>query len=251
MVAERNGNTMTGDVTVHPAENRGATRTGWLDSRHSFSFGPWHDPDRLGIPPLRVLNHDRVDAGAGFDSHPHRDMEIVSYVLRGAMMHEDTTGHGGVIREGEVQLMRAGDGVVHSSGNASDEDLLELLQVWFEPRNDGLEPAYEKRKAEVRDGGTWSLLARDDHRNPHGYQARGKGLAMDADAAMLAARIPPEDVARYDLAGGRQAYLYVIEGTCHVNGVALKVEDAATVRGDEVVVEAEDACHVVLFDLPV
>lgn len=234
-------------VDVRRSEDRGTTRTPWLLSRHSFAFGRYRDNRHRHIGPLRVLNDDRVDPGAGFDPHPHRDMEIVSYVLEGSMEHEDSRGHRGLIEDGQIQFMRAGTGVTHSEYNASDDDVLRFLQVWFLPHSKGLEPNYEKTTPELADDGGWTVLVDGFGDLPD--PATGDGIEIAAHGAMLGARPDAGVTSAYPLTGDRQAYVFVIDGQVDVDGATLGARDAARVQGDAVAVEAEQSSHVLLFDL--
>ncbi len=221
--------------TLYPAASRGATQIGWLDSHHCFSFGNWFDPDRMGIGALRVLNDDLVAAGAGFPPHPHRDMEIVSYVLEGALAHEDSNGNKGIVAAGEVQFMRAGTGVAHSEMNASRSERVHFLQVWFHPRTRSAPPAYGQEKVAFTPG-AWTTLAAPD-----------AGMRIDADARMLTTRLDAGDEISYDLAAGRAGYLYVIEGEARVGETVLAKGDALLV--DAAFTTTGIGAHLLLFDL--
>ena len=226
-----------------PADSRGHTRLGWLDSRHSFSFGNYHDPARMGYHGLRVLNDDRVAPGQGFGAHPHRDMEILTWVLDGALAHKDSMGHESVLQAGGVQLMSAGSGVVHSEFNASDSEPVHFLQVWIEPRERGAEPRYQERlDAPPADAGGFMPAA-----TPGG---RGGALDMGADAEVFLAWLSGGEAATLDLPAGRVAYLHVATGSLTVNGQPAVAGDAVLVeRGDITVVTEADAA-VIAFRLP-
>lgn len=229
-----------GTWEIQRADERGRTRTGWLDSRHSFSFGGHHDPRRMGFGPLRVLNDDVVAPGEGFGPHPHRDMEIVSYVLEGALRHQDSGGHGGVIRAGEVQFMRAGTGVVHSEMNGSDDAPVRFLQVWILPRRRGLPPAYAERRLDLPEG-RWTTVA--------GGPADEGGFPIDQDATMLAGRFADGQPVRLDAGPGRGLFVFVVEG-----GLAweepLGPRDALLLRGRGLDARAKGASHLLAFDVP-
>lgn len=228
-------------VAVRRGDTRGLTQTDWLTSRHSFSFAAYQDPQHMGLGPLRVLNDDHVKAASGFGPHAHRDMEIVSYVLQGALDHHDSSGNKGVIRAGEAQFMRAGTGVVHSEMNASATEPVHFLQVWFTPRTPALKPAYDQRAVEFPAKGGWFLIA---------SPGMG-GFDIDSDASMLTARLAPGARAGHVVHGGRMAYVFVIEGEAHIGSEALAAGDAALVKDGVVGLRAgTQGAHVLLFDLP-
>lgn len=243
------------EIRIRSAESRGTTRAGWLSSRHSFAFGRYRDPDHVRWGPLRVLNDDRVQLGQGFGSHPHRDMEIVSYVLEGAMRHEDSSGHEGVIQTGEVQVMRAGTGIVHSEVNASDNDRLRFLQIWLEPHTHGLEPGYAKVAPKLG-GSEWVPLVSattPGQQVPPLDAADGPPVPVASDASIRAARPPEGAELLHRLEAGRRGYLFVVEGEVTVQGSRLGRRDAAylgPVQDDvDVVVQGQAPSHVLLFDL--
>ncbi|MEM8884478.1 MAG: pirin family protein [Planctomycetota bacterium] len=216
------------------ANGRGATNLGWLDSKHSFSFGGWSDPERMGVRSLRVLNDDRVQPGAGFGTHPHHDMEILTYVLDGTIAHEDSMGHRTELKAGELQRMTAGSGVTHSEFNASESDPLHFLQIWVIPERKGLEPSYEQKSFEA-DGLT--LVASN---NPRDGSLK---VHQDVDLYLL-----NEGAADYALPAERTAYVHVATGQATVNGQTLETGDALALTG-EPNVEIEASGKVLLFDL--
>lgn len=230
---------------VRRADTRGTTRTDWLLSRHSFSFAGYQDSQHMGLGPLRVLNDDVVAPGAGFGPHAHRDMEILSYVLEGALEHHDTGsggegGHKGVLRAGEVQFLRAGTGVVHSEMNASAAAPVHFLQVWLVPRTLALKPRYEQGPVQFPAKGGWATIA----------SPGTGGFDIDADAIVLAARIPAGQKAGHVVHGGRVAYAFIVAGQAQLGGDTLGPGDAALVRDGIVGLRATQDCHVLLFDLP-
>jgi quercetin 2,3-dioxygenase len=231
-------------MTLRPAQERGRTALDWLDSRHSFSFGDYYDPRQMGFGVLRVINDDLVAAGAGFPPHPHRDMEILTYVLSGALEHRDSAGGGSVIRPGDVQRMTAGTGIVHSEFNPSATEPVRLLQIWLLPAQRRLPPAYEERHfpAEERRGG-WRLLAK-----PGG----GDGtLDLHADAAVYAALLEGGETARHELPPGRRAWVQVAQGSVRLNGRTLKEGDGAAVEGETALtLTADGPAEALLFDMP-
>lgn len=224
------------------ARDRGHAQHGWLDSYHSFSFAEYHDPRHMGYGPLRVINEDRVQAGSGFGRHAHRDMEIISYVLDGALAHEDSMGNGSAIVPGDVQRMSAGTGVTHSEYNHGDSGV-HFLQIWIEPNASGLAPSYEQKHFSAQDKrGRLRLVASPD--------GRDGSVGMNQDAYLYAGLFDGGERARHELAAGRKAYVHVALGAITVNGHALGAGDA--LKTDEGVVELEggQGAEVLVFDLP-
>ena len=179
-------------LTLRKAEDRGKATFGWLDSRHSFSFGSYFDPDHMGFGPLRVINEDRVEPGAGFDTHGHKDMEIISYVLDGALEHKDSLGTGSIIRPGDVQRMSAGTGVRHSEYNASDSDPVHFLQIWILPEKDGAEPGYEQKAfSDAEKEGKLRLVGSRD--------GRDGSVTIHQDVDLYASLLDGEDEIEFEL----------------------------------------------------
>ena len=228
--------------TRHAAE-RGRTSTDWLDSRHSFAFGAYRDAAQLGFRNLRVINEDRVAPGKGFAPHSHRDMEIVTLVLAGALEHRDSLGHGSVIRPGEVQRMSAGTGITHSELNASATEPVHFLQIWIEPALAGLEPSYEQRAiAERPRGSTLLLLA--------SAEGREGSLGLNARADLYVARIDAKDTLAFAPRLSRNAWLQVIRGGVNVAGIALAEGDGAALHEErEVAIAASSTSELLVFDL--
>ena len=229
--------------TLRPADERGHARFGWLDSRHTFSFGHYYDPDHMGFGALRVINEDRVQPGAGFDTHGHRDMEIVTVVLEGALEHRDSLGNGSVLRAGEVQRMTAGSGIRHSEFNHSTSAPVHFLQIWMEPERRGLVPGYEQRPfpAEERRGRFRALVSPD---------GRDGSILLNQDASLLASSLAPGERAEYRLAPGRRAWLQVARGGVLVDGARLAAGDGLAVTDETALaVEGVEAAEVLLFDL--
>ena len=230
-------------IQRRPAEERGQTQWGWLDSRHTFSFGEYYDPRHMGFRALRVINDDRVSPGAGFGTHGHRDMEILSYVLEGALEHEDSSGGGGVIRPGEVQLMRAGSGVTHSEYNHSQSEPVHFLQIWVVPEERGLAPAYGQRaydRAAAARG--FELLASRD--------GRQGSLQVRQDLDLWLALLAPGDQRELRLRPGRHAWVHVARGEATLNDRELKAGDGAAVTGEESLrLAGRQAAEVLVFDL--
>lgn len=231
-------------IVVRPSGERGRVNHGWLDARHSFSFGRYQDPRHMGFRALRVLNEDRVAAGAGFDEHGHLDMEIVTWVLSGRLRHADNTGGGEVIAPGTIQRMSAGTGILHSEFNASGEEPVHLLQIWIRPDRAGHEPGYESRAfAEAQRRNRLCILA-----SPDGHEG---SVRLNQDAFMIDALLERGRSAEYALGSGRGAWAQVARGTVLLDGVRLTQGDGAAVEGEESIsIEAEDDSEVIILDLP-
>lgn len=229
-------------VNIRRADDRGRTNLGWLDSRHSFSFGDYYDPSNLGHRTLRVINDDRVTPGAGFGAHPHRDMEILSYVLDGALEHRDSLGNGSVVRPGEIQHMRAGTGVVHSEFNPSATDAVRFLQIWIVPAQRGLAPAYGQYRFDLdRAGREFVRLASRDG---------GDGsVALLQDVDLWVTRLDGPATRRFELRPGRSAWLQVARGSLVVNGQRLDEGDAATANNEALVLGDGALAEVLVFDI--
>jgi redox-sensitive bicupin YhaK (pirin superfamily) len=230
-------------ITVRPAGERLHTRIGWLDSRHSFSFGEHYDPRYMGFHALRVINEDRVAPGKGFGTHPHRDMEILSYMLEGALRHEDSMGTGSVINVGDVQRMSAGTGVLHSERNASDAKPAHFLQIWILPDRTRLPPSYEQRTFPLKDRqGRLTLIASRDSRNG--------SVLVHQDVDLYSAILAAGEHASHSLAAGRHAWVQVARGEVQLNGTSLKAGDGASIS-DESAIDLTTAggAEVLLFDL--
>jgi quercetin 2,3-dioxygenase len=230
-------------IIVRPAEERGAADFGWLDSRHTFSFGHYHDPRHMGIGALRVINDDRVAPGGGFDTHPHRDMEIISYVLEGALEHKDSIGTGSVIRPGDVQRMTAGTGIAHSEFNHSRTEPVHFLQIWIIPEKKGLPPGYEQKAfpVEERRGKARLVASRD---------GRDGSLTVHQDVDLYTSVLEEGDEVSLALRPGRSAWVQVARGTVAVNGTSLKEGDGAAVLDVEGLrLTGETGGEVLVFDL--
>jgi redox-sensitive bicupin YhaK (pirin superfamily) len=230
-------------ITLRPSYERGHTKLSWLDSAHTFSFNNYYDPRHMGFRQLRVINDDRVKPGAGFGTHSHRDMEIITYVLEGALEHRDSTGNGSVIRPGDVQRMSAGTGISHSEYNHSHTAPVHFLQIWISPERQGIEPGYEQRSYTAEElRGQWRLIAARD--------GREGAVTIHQDVDVLVARLEPGERVTYRLQAGRHAWVQVASGGVTLNGVALKVGDGAAVsKTAELDLVASDRSEVLLFDL--
>jgi len=230
-------------MRIRPGRERGRAEHGWLDSRHTFSFADYYDPAHMGFRSLRVINEDRVQPARGFETHAHRDMEIVTYVLEGALEHRDSLGNGSVIRPGDVQRMSAGTGIQHSEFNASREELVHFLQIWIVPDTAGLEPSYEQRhfaEAELRD--RLRLVASRD--------AREGSVAIHQDVSLSVGRLAPGTKLRQPLAPDRHAWVQVARGALRLGDAVLSAGDGAAVSAERALeLVAEEACEVLVFDL--
>ena len=231
-------------VTVRKSAERGHVQLGWLDTRHTFSFAEYYDPRHMGFRALRVINDDRVAPRMGFPSHPHRDMEILTYVLEGELAHEDSMGNGSVIRPGDVQRMSAGTGIVHSEVNASPSEPLHLLQIWILPDRPGLPPSYEQKtfSDSEKHGRLRRIVSRDG--------AEGS-VSVHQDVDLYAMVLGSGQTVRHTLRPGRHAWLQVAGGTVALNGQLLEAGDGAAVS-DEVTLElagTTDQAEALLFDL--
>lgn len=231
-------------LEIRKSGDRGHADHGWLQSKHSFSFASYYDPDHTGFGPLLVINDDRVAPGQGFGTHGHRDMEIISYVLEGALAHQDSTGAGSVLRYGDVQRMSAGSGVRHSEFNASDSKPVHFLQIWIAPKVRGVEPSYEEwHFPPDAKRGRLRLIASND--------GRDGSLTIHQDACVYASIMDGKDDVEHMLARGHRGYVHVIRGSVVANGItlmagdALKLTDEAAIR----LAGARDA-ELLVFDLP-
>jgi quercetin 2,3-dioxygenase len=230
-------------MKVRKANERGHARHGWLDSYHTFSFADYFDPAHMGFRALRVINEDRVAGGEGFDRHSHRDMEIISYVLDGALEHKDSMGTGAVIRPDDVQRMSAGTGVTHSEYNASPGDPVHFLQIWLLPDRRGIAPSYEQKTFSRADkAGRLRLVA-----SPDGVDG---SVTVHADARLYAGVFDAGQTAEYALADGRHAWVHVVRGKVRVNGLDLSDGDAVGLSAERTVrVEGIDTGELLVFDL--
>jgi len=229
-------------LTFRKADERGLADHGWLRSRHTFSFADYYDPSHMGFRALRVINDDTVAPGGGFGTHPHRDMEIVSYVLEGALAHKDSTGTSGTIRPGDVQRMSAGRGVLHSEHNASKSESVHFLQIWIMPNAHGVTPTYEQKTfADDEKRGKLRLVA-----SPDGADG---SVTIHADARVYATLLDAGARVEHAVAKGRGAWVHVARGSVKVNGETLRAGDAASSEGDALVLEGVDRGEVLLFDL--
>jgi quercetin 2,3-dioxygenase len=229
---------------VRRGEDRGHAAHGWLDSRHSFSFGDYHDPAHMGFGPLRVINEDRVVPGAGFGAHGHRDMEIISYVLSGSLAHRDSLGNGSVLSPGDIQRMSAGAGIQHSEFNASQSEPVHFLQIWIEPSQRGLPPGYEETHVDASEKrGRLRLIASPD-------PAQGS-VKIHQDARVYSGLFDGAERAEYPIDSGRLVYVHLVRGQLSVNDIGLASGDAVKfIDQSAVLLAAGRDAEVLLFDLP-
>jgi redox-sensitive bicupin YhaK (pirin superfamily) len=238
-------------ITLRSSSDRGHVNHGWLDTYHTFSFGDYYDPRFMGFRSLRVINDDRVAPGMGFGTHPHKDMEIITYVLDGALEHKDSMGNGSVIRPGDVQYMSAGTGVTHSEFNPSRTDPVHLLQIWIMPDQRGHAPRYGQKS--IGNGelhNRLQLIASPD--------GQGDSIAIHQDARLWAVRLDPGSSVQHEIDPARHAWLHVARGTVNVNGNSLQSGDAAAFSDERQITiaadtsadtAAENAAEILLFDL--
>jgi len=230
-------------ITLRRSAERGYADHGWLQSHHTFSFANYYDPEHMGYGPLRVINDDRIAPGRGFGAHGHRDMEIITYVLDGAVAHRDSMGNGSTIRPGNVQRMSAGRGVQHSEFNPSREEGTHLLQIWIEPDVRGITPEYEELRLDDAD-------KRGRLRQVVSPDGAGGSMRIHQDARLYAGLFDGAERAVHELAEGRRAWVHVARGRIAVNGQALEAGDAVAVEGEaQVVLEQGEQAEVLLFDL--
>ena len=230
-------------MQVRKASERGVAEHGWLSSRHTFSFAGYMDRAQMGFSDLRVINEDRVAPGQGFGKHPHRDMEIFSYVLEGALAHSDSMGTGSVIKPGDVQLMSAGSGVTHSEFNGSDDEGVHFLQIWIVPAKVGGEPVYQQRHFDEADKrGRLRLIISAD--------GRDESLRIQQDASVYAGLFDGDETATLALARDRYAYVHVARGSIELNGQKLEAGDGVRLRNAETLqLAAGKDAEVLVFDL--
>jgi quercetin 2,3-dioxygenase len=230
-------------ITLRKSNDRGHANHGWLDSFHTFSFAGYYDPREMGFGSLRVINEDRVQAGMGFGTHPHRDMEIISYVLEGELEHKDSMGTGSVIRPGDVQRMSAGTGVTHSEYNPSKSNPVHFLQIWIEPNQAGVKPSYEQKRIDTDEKkGRLRLVA-----SPEGAEG---SVHINQNARVYASVLDGADAVTHVLPAGHKAYVHVARGSVEINGQKLGVGDGAKIANEpELRLANGKAAEVLLFDM--
>ena len=230
-------------INVRKSNDRGAINMGWLDARHSFSFGSYYDPEHMGFSNLRVINEDRIQPGKGFSTHGHRDMEIVTYMIDGALAHKDSMGNGSVIRQNEVQRMSAGTGVQHSEVNDSAEEIAHLLQIWILPESEGIAPGYEEKAFAPREKlNQLRLIASRD--------ARDGSLKIHQDVDLFASILEAGGALAHRFRQGRKGWIQVVDGKLLADDVTLGPGDGASVEGVENLrLEAVEKTEFLLFDI--
>lgn len=231
--------------SIRHKHQRGATETGWLQSWHSFSFGGYHDPKNMGFGPLRVINEDIVRAGTGFDMHGHANMEIITYILSGSLEHKDSLGNGGIIRPGDVQLMSAGKGILHSEFNPSDTEDVHLLQIWIMPRETGGKAGYQQTTFDpVQLQNNLRLVV-----SPEGEEG---SLVIKQDARLYVARLDAAKSVSLEMKAGRRHWFQVARGTIDINGKVLEAGDALGLDNEpgNANIKALETAEVLVFDLP-
>jgi redox-sensitive bicupin YhaK (pirin superfamily) len=227
---------------IRRANDRGHAEHGWLDTYHTFSFADYYDPNWMGFRSLRVINDDLVMPARGFGTHPHRDMEIITYILSGALQHEDSMGNGRIIRPGEVQYMAAGTGIQHSEFNPSKDEAVHLLQIWILPEQSGLKPRYGEKSLADAPKGRFNLVV--------SKAGREGSLTINQDADLYIAKLEKGDKAAHELKPARHAWLHVAEGEVKLNGDTLKAGDAMALSDErQVQLVAANPSQVLLFDL--
>ncbi len=229
-------------MKIRRANERGHASHGWLDTYHTFSFADYYDPQWMGFRSLRVINDDLVMPGMGFGTHPHRDMEIITYILSGSLQHKDSMGNGRIIRPGEVQYMAAGTGVQHSEFNPSKDEAVHLLQIWIQPDRKGVQPRYAEKSLRDADAGKLNLVT--------SKTGRDGSITIHQDADLWLAKLNSGNKVQHQLARGRNAWVHVAEGEVSVNGKTLSGGDAAAISEESSLeLRAEKPSQVLLFDL--
>lgn len=230
-------------ITLRPGNERGHANHGWLDSYHTFSFANYYDPNHMGFRHLRVINEDRVEPSAGFGAHSHRDMEILTYVLDGALEHKDSLGTGAVIMPGEAQRMSAGTGITHSEFNHSQTEPVHLLQIWIIPAQQGLPPSYEQRAFPLAEKlGKLRLIAAQD--------GREGAVTIHQDVDLFTSVLEPGDAVTHNLRSGRHAWLQIARGTATLNGIQLQAGDGVQAsEAEKLEINTHTGAELLLFDL--
>lgn len=231
-------------ITIRPSQERGNANFGWLDSRHTFSFGRYYDPHHMGFASLRVINEDKVKPGQGFGTHRHRDMEIISYVLAGELEHKDSIGNGSIIRPGDVQRMSAGTGIAHSEFNGSAIDPVHFLQIWILPQQAGIKPSYEQKHFSLEEKqGKLRLVASPD--------GRDNSVTINQDANLYVAALNKGDRVNHNTDKNRSLWIQVAKGGVEINGQVLQAGDGAAITNETeiAIVGTADDPEILLFDL--
>lgn len=231
-------------IDVIRSDSRGTADHGWLKSKHTFSFADYHNPSMMGFGKLRVINEDWIEPGKGFGTHPHRDMEIVTYMVDGALEHKDSMGNGSVIRPGELQRMTAGTGVLHSEFNASETDRAHLLQIWILPEQNGLEPGYEQKLFPAEEKrNRWRLVGSRD--------GREGSLTIHQDLSLSSTVLDAGESIDYGFDSRRRGFLQVVRGTVEIDGEAIETGDAVAIVDQQALgIKAKSDAELLLFDMP-
>lgn len=225
---------------IHERDLRGRTKTGWLDSYHTFSFGDFRDPERMGFRSLRVINEDFVIPGAGFPTHPHSDMEIITVILKGELAHKDSMGNGATIKPGEVQKMSAGSGITHSEFNPSNDNPVHLLQIWIRPDTRGIAPGYEQITVEPQEG--WTLVG--------DREGSGKVVSIHQDVKLFTAVLKAGEKISYEFAKDRYGFLQIARGEIDLHGETIRQGDGVEISGEgKIKITAKADAELLLFDL--
>jgi len=230
-------------IQVRPSNERGKMNIGWLDTNYTFSFARYYDPKHMGFRSLRVINQDKVKPGTGFNTHPHNDMEIITYIIDGELEHRDNLGSRSVIRRGDIQRISAGTGVTHSETNPSSHEAVHLLQIWIQPDREGHTPSYDERSlSDAERTGKLLLIASN--------KGRDGSMTINQDADVYNARLPAGETVTHSLGEGRGAWIQIVSGNVALNGVALGPGDGASVEDvAELAMHAENDAELLLFDL--
>ena len=230
-------------IDIIRSDDRGAADRGWLKAKHTFSFADYHNPDRMGFSSLRVINEDRIEPGKGFDTHPHKDMEIVTYIIDGALEHKDSMGNGSVIRAGDVQRMTAGTGVFHSEFNPSQDEQVHLLQIWILPGQRSLQPGYEQLNFSREDKlNRWRLIGSND--------GRDGSVTIHQDAALYATVLEDGQEIEYSFAEGRKGFVQIVSGSALIGEERLEAGDAMALDGTgTLTISSQNETEALLFDL--
>lgn len=230
-------------INRRPSEDRGETQIGWLDGKHSFSFGDYYDPNFMGFGPLRVINEDQVQPGKGFPAHSHSDMEIITYVIEGELEHKDSMENSSIIRPGEIQYMSAGTGVTHSEHNQSDKNLLHFLQIWIQPDEKGYPPQYDQRELNRDDARGKLLLMVSNY-------GKGNSIEIHQDVELYLLILSPGQEIIHPVKPGRKVWVQIVKGEMNLNETQLKSGDGAAVQNEgQLAIKASLESEVLIFDM--
>lgn len=231
-------------ITIRPNQERGKVNIGWLDSKHTFSFGSYYDPNFMGFASLRVINEDKIQPNQGFNTHSHQNMEIITYVLEGELEHKDSIGNGSIIRPGDVQRMSAGSGIAHSEFNPSSEEKVHLLQIWIQPNRLGVEPSYEQKYfTDDEKRGKLRLIASED--------GREGSVRIHQDASLFVALLQKDELIKHNIQENRALWLQIARGSGKINGHTIEQGDGVAITQEKALefIATEDKTEILLFDL--